>query len=192
MKWGETYRLGCAPLSPSGLLLLLLLRHTVTEHIILSINHRRRRRCRSDGLRLTPSPSRRWRRFVQIKLTRLIGIHSRSSAVHRRLLLNGMTHAVRIVRHAVMLLMLRMTLSEIVIRHLVIRRGKLMRLMLLLLLLLRWWHGRMMRTRWWLHGGIIIHRTGVSVSSVHISFAFGHRLINNMPQHSVREREQGA
>lgn len=172
------------------LLLLLLWWHTVTEHVVRPVNHRRRRRCRTDGLWLAPRPTRRWRRFVQIKLAGLVGIHpASSSAVHRRLLLllDGMTHAVRIVRHAVMLLLLLLllmvllllvTLKEIVIRHLIIRRGELMGLVLLLLLL-RGRHGGEVRTRGRLHGGVIVDRTGVTaVPSVRISFAFGHRLIN--------------
>ena len=122
---------------------------------------------------------------MQIKLSGLVGIHpdsASSTAVHRRLLLDGMTHAVRIVSHAVMrlllLLLLLVTLREIVIRHLVIRRWELMGLV-------RWRHGGVVRARGRLHGGVVVDRTGVVVPSVRISFAFGHRLIN-MP--AVLER----
>ena len=94
-----TYRLGCAPLSPS----LLLLWYTVAGQIFQPLRHGRRWRRWTDGLWLTPSPARLrrrtcglevvpnlvkddGRRFVQVKLSRLV--HRDAVSIHLRRLLD--------------------------------------------------------------------------------------------------------
>ena len=107
-------------MSPS--LLLLLLWHTVAGQIVRPVGHGRRWRSWTDGLWLAPSPARRRRRFVQVKLSRLV--HRDAATIHWRRLLD-VSHAVRIVRHAVLLLLLLALLRllrKVVFRHLVIRR----------------------------------------------------------------------